>query len=53
MNSTFWPDGKSFALTIIDDTDKSTLENTPLVYDYLYLRGILTTKSVWVRNGNH
>ncbi len=51
MNKTFWPDGKSFAFTIIDDTDKSTLENAPLVYNYLYSKGILTTKSVWVRDG--
>ncbi len=51
MNKEFWPDGKSFAFTIIDDTDKSTLENAPIIYNYLYSKGILTTKSVWVRDG--
>jgi len=51
MNKTFWPDNKSFAFTIIDDTDNSTLENAPSVYDYLYEKRVLTTKSVWVRDG--
>jgi len=53
MNKTYWPDGKSFAFTIIDDTDKSTLENALQVYDYLYSKRVLTTKSVWVREGKN
>ena len=54
MNNKFWPKKKSFAFTIIDDTDNSTMSNAPIVYDYLFTKGIFTTKSVWVRNGiNH
>ncbi|MBN1183214.1 MAG: hypothetical protein JXB49_13050 [Bacteroidales bacterium] len=52
MNALFWPNSKSFAFTIIDDTDESNLENVPKVYDYLYSKRILTTKSVWVRDGD-
>ncbi|MDC0568425.1 hypothetical protein OAP01_10350 [Akkermansiaceae bacterium] len=41
--------GKSkFTFTIIDDTDDSTLENTKPIYDFLYKKGILITKTVWV-----
>jgi hypothetical protein len=46
-----WPDNKKFAFTIIDDTDNSTLENAPLIYDYLISNKVFTTKSVWVRPG--
>lgn len=42
-----WPGGAPFAFTIIDDTDKTTLENGPLVYDVLTRLGILITKTVW------
>lgn len=42
-----WPNGKQFAFTIIDDTDKSTVENIKPVYDYLYSHGLKTTKTVW------
>ncbi len=42
-----WPDGKRFAFTIVDDTDKATLENLRPVYDFLYEHQFLTTKSVW------
>ena len=41
-----WPNGKRFAFTIIDDTDKSTVENIKPVYDYLYSHGLKTTKTV-------
>jgi hypothetical protein len=37
-----------FTFTIIDDTDDSTLENTKPIYDFLYEKGILITKTVWV-----
>ena len=37
-----WPNGKQFAFTIIDDTDKSTVENIKPVYDYLYSHGLKT-----------
>lgn len=46
-----WPHNKKFAFTVIDDTDNSTLDNAPIIYDYLISKGIYTTKSVWVRNG--
>ena len=42
-----WPDGHDFAFTIVDDTDGSTVENTKPVYDYLYSKGLLTTKTCW------
>lgn len=43
-----YPDGKSFAFTIIDDTDGSTMEMIRPIYDYLASIGIKTTKTVWV-----
>jgi hypothetical protein len=42
-----WPDGKAFAFTVFDDTDRATLENVRLVYDFLTDCGLRTTKSVW------
>ena len=42
-----WPDGAPFALAIVDDTDKTTLANGPLVYNVLTRLGIWTTKTVW------
>ena len=51
MNKNFWPNNKTFAFTIIDDTDNSTLDNAPIIYDYLFSKDIITTKSVWVRKG--
>jgi len=42
-----WPEGKRFAFTIIDDTDRSNVENTGPVYDFLYENGFITTKTVW------
>jgi hypothetical protein len=46
-NSICWPERKSFAFTIVDDTDCSTVENTKPVYDLLADNGLLTTKTVW------
>ena len=43
-----WPKNKKFAFTIVDDTDNGTVENIKPVYDFLYSKGILTTKTVWV-----
>lgn len=51
MNKIIWPDGKKFAFTIVDDTDKTTLENGPVVYDFLNSIGIRSTKTVWIYNG--
>ena len=42
-----WPDGKEFAFTIFDDTDRATLANVSPVYDMLADLGFRTTKSVW------
>jgi hypothetical protein len=42
-----WPDGKRFAFSIVDDTDRSTVENVGPVYDLLFEHGLLTTKTVW------
>lgn len=52
MNQTFWPNNKKFCFTIIDDTDNSYLNNAPIIYEYLSKKKILTTKTVWVRNGD-
>jgi hypothetical protein len=42
-----WPDDKQFAFTVFDDTDRATLGNVRLVYDFLADCGLRTTKSVW------
>ena len=42
-----WPGGAPFAFAIIDDTDKTTLENGPLVYDVLNALAVRVTKTVW------
>ncbi len=42
-----WPDGKDFAFTVFDDTDRATVENVKPVYDFLGDLGFRTTKSVW------
>lgn len=42
-----WPNGKSFAFTIFDDTDYQTATNVAPVYDFLSDIGLQTTKSVW------
>jgi hypothetical protein len=42
-----WPGGKPFGFTIVDDTDRSTLENTKPVYDLLVDLGFRTTKTVF------
>jgi hypothetical protein len=47
-----WPEGKSFAFSIVDDTDGSTMENVPPVYALLADLGIFTTKSVWPLAGD-
>lgn len=51
MKKINWPYGKKFAFTIVDDTDKTTLENGPIVYDFLNSIGIKSTKTVWIYNG--
>ncbi len=48
MKKIQWPEGKSFAFTIIDDTDNSTVENIKPVYDFLHSLNLFNTKTVWV-----
>lgn len=52
MLSIRWPEGKTFAFTIFDDTDREALGNYEKVYDLLKDKGLLTTKSVWPINGS-
>lgn len=42
-----FPDGKTFAFSIFDDTDSATAENVGPVYRLLGELGVRTTKSVW------
>ena len=46
-----WPEGKDFAFTIFDDTDRQTLDNASEVYAFLADLGFRTTKSVWPLRG--
>ncbi|MBS0377886.1 MAG: hypothetical protein JSS29_05310 [Proteobacteria bacterium] len=46
-----WPEGKSFAFTVFDDTDLSRPGNYEPVYELLHERGMRTTKSVWPATG--
>lgn len=43
-----FPNNKKFAFTIIDDTDDAFLENIQPIYDFLFEKGLRTTKTVWV-----
>ncbi len=42
-----WPDGRAFAFTVFDDTDRATVANVSPVYAFLADLGLRTTKSVW------
>jgi hypothetical protein len=46
-----WPEGKSFAFTVFDDTDRAVPGNYEAVYALLRDCGMLTTKSVWPLRG--
>ena len=46
-----WPQGKSFAFTVFDDTDLSRPGNYEPVYELLHDCGMRTTKSVWPATG--
>ena len=43
-----WPEGKKFAFTVFDDTDRATLNNVSEIYQLIKGLGFRTTKSVWV-----
>jgi len=47
-----WPNNKKFAFTIFDDTDRSNLKDSQIIYQYLDELGFKTTRSVWVLQGN-
>lgn len=47
MSKISWPNGKKFAFSIFDDTDNATVANCKPVYDYLFEKKVLSTKSVW------
>jgi len=47
-----FPGGKRFALSIVDDTDLTTLERIKPLYDLLHESGLRTTKTVWVFESN-
>ena len=42
-----WPDGKDFAFTVFDDTERATIRNNRAIYGFLRDLGMRTTKSVW------
>jgi hypothetical protein len=46
-----WPEGKTFAFTVFDDTDNATVANVGPVYEFLDSIGMRTTKSVWALKG--
>jgi hypothetical protein len=46
-----WPENKTFAFAIFDDTDSLTLETGRAVYSFLADQGFRTTKSVWPTRG--
>ena len=46
-----FPEGKSFAFSIIDDTDGARTADIQPVYDLLDEAGLRTTKTVWVLPG--
>ena len=48
MTKIEWPKGKSFAFSIIDDTDNAFVDNIKPIYDYLNSIELKTTKTVWV-----
>lgn len=48
MRKIKWPNNCDFAFTVVDDTDGATVANVKPVYDYLYEKGIITTKTCWV-----
>ena len=47
-----WPDGRAFAFTIFDDTDRAEVESVGPVYALLRDLGLRTTKSVWAIRGD-
>jgi len=48
-----WPEGRKFAFSIFDDTDRATLENNQAIYGFLKDLGFRTTKTVWMFDGRN
>src|SRR3954463_4902762 len=48
MKAPEWPEGRTFAFTILDDPDAQTLAQGKVVYSFLEDLGFRTTKAVWV-----
>lgn len=48
-----WPDRKRFAFTVFDDTDFTTMQYGPEIYQFLSDLKIISTKSVWPIKGEH
>src|SRR5262245_8190359 len=46
-----FPGGRTFALSIVDDTDLTSLDRVRPIYDLLHEVGMRTTKTVWVYAG--
>jgi hypothetical protein len=42
-----YPENKTFAFTILDDTDSANMSNIEPIYRYLHSIGMRTTKTVW------
>lgn len=53
MTKIDWPNGKTFAFTVFDDTDLSAPGNFEAVYAFLSECGMRTTKSVWPIRGEN
>src|SRR5688500_7171289 len=47
LSNISWPEGKSFAFTIFDDTDEGRVENLTPIYAILNDLGFRITKSAW------
>jgi hypothetical protein len=52
MSRVDWPGGRRFAFSIVDDTDRATLQDVPAVYALLADLGFRTTKSIWTLPSN-
>lgn len=48
-----YPDGKTFAFSVVDDADCGTVSNLKPVYTLLRQLGFRTTKTVWLQRGSN
>lgn len=47
-----YPNGRTFAFSIVDDADCGTVDNLKPVYELLYDLGLRTTKTVWLQKAS-